>query len=228
MKNVILNFIWLIAAFCVFVMVTIILSQGTELPSWVPFDYREGPWLHALLKLFGVVVIITPFTALLGSLFSLGSERSRWALWSDNINDHWTLHLSAGMKWTMVGMAITLAGGAVFALWFQDEPIGIWLFASPLLLFSFYLGLVFLIIKVPFDQTHITAMTPFLKWETHAWADLAEIEYVPSWTEYRLHFRDGRFARVSIYFNEVDDLIEFAKAKLVEQSLPNDRKDVSV
>ena len=164
MKNVVLNFIWLIAALGIFAMLASILAQTTEIPSWVPFDYHDGPWLHALLKLFGVVILMPPFASFLASLFALGSERSRWALWSDLNNDHWTLHLSTGMKWTMVGMAITLASGIVFALWFQEEPFGVWLFASPLLLFSLYLGLVFLIIKVPFDQTQITAMTPFLKW----------------------------------------------------------------
>ncbi len=59
-------------------------------------------------------------------------------------------------------------------------------------------------------------MTPFLQWETYAWADLIEIEFVPRWAELRLHLADGRYARVSIYFNGVDDFVEFAKAKLAE------------
>ena len=117
MKNVVLNFIWLVAAFGVFAMLTSILAQRTEMPSWVPFDYHDGPWLHALLKLFGIVVLMSPFAAFLGALFSLGSERSRWTLWSDMHKDHWTLRLSAGTKWAMVGMAITLAGGFLFAVW---------------------------------------------------------------------------------------------------------------
>ncbi len=222
MKRVFVNFIIFGAAFAIFVLLTRIVVDNSEMPAWLPFDYHDGPWLQGLLKLFGVVLLMPPFVSLLGSLFDLGSRQSRWAIWSGTETDFWTLQLSSGMKWTMVCMSIGLGGAIIFFLWFENSPIGIWIFASPLFLLSIYTGLVFFIIKVPFDQKQITAMSPLLRWRTHRWCDLVAIEFVKDWMELRLHFSDGRFARVSLYLNGIHDFTEFAKSKLVENGVSNE------
>lgn len=227
MTKVIVNLIVLLAAISIFVLLTRIVFENSEMPAWLPFDYHDGPWLHALLKLFGVVLLAPPAFSLLASLFDIGANQSRWSLWSgpdghmlSGTDGHtWVLQLSSGMKWTMVFASAGLGCVIIFLLWFQNSPIGIWLFASPLFLLSIYSGLVFSIIKVPFDQKQITAMTPLLKWRTHQWSDLVGIELVRDWMELRLHFSDGKFARVSLYFNGIHDFTEFAKSKLAENGV---------
>ncbi len=119
----------------------------------------------------------------------------------------------------MVGLSLGLLGALLLVLWYQEEPFGIWVFASPLLFFSLYAAMVFSLIEVEFDDQHVIAMTPLLRWQIHAWKDLVKIETVQSWAELRLHFTDGRIARVSLYFNGLEDFYSFARAKLQENAI---------
>ena len=208
-----INLVWLAASIGVLYLIGLILAEELAMPAWMPFDIHDGPWLAAFLKFFGVVLITPPFVALLADLFRIGATQARGRLFEVETGPITSLRLPPGVRWAAIVMGLGLSAAIIGVLWVMEEPWGIWLFASPLVLLGLYCAVVFAQIRVYFDQTHIVAMTPLLRWQRHDWADLEEMTLNREWQELRLHFADGRMARVSTMFNHLPDFVAFAQAK---------------
>lgn len=196
-----------------FYLIALILAEDLPMPAWMPFDYHEGSWLALFLRFFGVLLITPPAVTLLYSVMRIGADQSRGRLFQNPYDTYTTLRLPIGAKVAAVGLGFGIIIAIIAVLIWQEEPWGIWLFASPLMLLGLYCMLVFSMIRVDFDQEHIIAMTPLFRWQRHRWVDLVEITHNREWQELRLVFADGRIARVSTLFNNLADFVAFAQAK---------------
>lgn len=212
----IINLLWLAASVGVLYLIGLILAERLPMPAWMPVDIHDGPWLAALLKIFGVLIITPPFAATLFGLFEIGATQARGRLFALADRGVTELRLPIGVRVAAVGLGLGLAAAIVAVLIIMQEPWGIWLFASPLILLGLYCAVVFARIRVYFDQIHIVAMTPMGRWRRHAWSDLERVTLNREWQELRLHFADGRMARVSTLFNHLPDFVAFMQAKLQE------------
>lgn len=216
MKQVLLNLVWLLASFGIFVLLTLILAEDVQTPLWLPFDPHKDVWLAPFLKFFGILILMPPFVALLASLINIGRSGSRGMLFSKSNTGPWTLQLSSGFRVVMLALCFGLCIGILFALWAQEEPLGIWIFASPLLFLAMYGGLVALLTRLDFDQDRVTSLNWTLRRHSFNWRELEEISYNETWYELRLHFAHFGTARVSLYLNDLPGFIAFAQAKLKE------------
>ena len=219
MKNairILINLVCLACAVGVFYLIALILAEEMPMPGWVPFDYHEGSWLAFFLRFFGVVLITPPAVALLYSVMRIGADQSRGRLFHDAHDSYMKMRLPVGVKIAAIGLGSGIVVAVVAVLVWQDEPWGIWVFASPLILLGLYCVMVFSLIRVDFDQEHIVAMTPLFRWQKHRWADLVEVRHNREWQELRLIFTDGRMARVSTLFNNLSDFVAFTQAKAKE------------
>jgi hypothetical protein len=214
--RIVINLVWLACTIGVLYLIGLILAQDVGVPVWLPFDIHEGGWLAIFLRLFGVVIIAPPVFALIFSVMQIGADQSRAALYRDPSVDYLTLRLPAGTKVAGVGLSFLLFLAIIGALIWQDEPLGIWLFASPLMILGLYGMAVFSLIRVDFDQDHIVAMTPLFRWQRHKWSALVAVTHHRDWQELRLKFEDGRIARVSTLFNHLPEFIAFMQAKTKE------------
>lgn len=214
--KILIKLVCLSCAVGVFYLIALILAEDVGMPAWVPFDYHEGSWLALFLRLFGVLVITPPAVALLVSIMCIGAVQSRGRLYQNAQSDVLILRLPIGVKIAGVGLSGLLFVAIIAVLIWQDEPWGIWIFASPLLLLGLYGMLVFSLIRVDFDQNYIIAITPLFRWQRHKWAELVEVSVNQEWQEYRLKFEDGRMARVSTLFKDLPDFIAFTQAKIKE------------
>jgi hypothetical protein len=214
--KILINLVWLACAGGVFYLIVLILAEDVGMPAWMPFDYHEGSWLALFLRLFGVLIVAPPAVALLVSIMHIGADQSRWRLYHAAQGNYLILRLPAGVKIAGVGLSGVLFIVIIVVLVWQQEPWGIWLFVSPLLLLALYGLLVFSLIRVDFDQDHIIAMTPLFRWQRHKWRELVEVHLNREWQEIRLTFADGRIARVSTLFSDLPDFIAFMQAKIKE------------
>ena len=85
-KPIIVSLICFVFSAAVFVMIVLILREDVPLPEWLPFDFHDGPWLAAILKLFGVLLIGPTFASLIVSIAEIGVQQKRWSLhqnWTD-------------------------------------------------------------------------------------------------------------------------------------------------
>ena len=214
--KILINLVWFACAVGVFYLIALILAEDVGMPAWVPFDYHAGSWLALFLRLFGVLIITPPAIALLISIMRIGADQSRWRLYQNAHDKYLVLRLPIGVKIAGIGLSGLLFLAIIGVLIWQQEPWGIWLFVSPLLLLGLYGILVFSLIRVDFDQYHIIAMTPLFRWQRHRWTELVEVTINREWQEFRLKFEDGRIARVSTLFNNLPDFIAFMQAKIKE------------
>lgn len=214
--KIIVNLIWLACAVGVLYLIGLILSADVGTPAWLPFDLHDGPWVAALLKLFGVAIVTPPFAAVVIAIMNIGADKARGSLYDDPQGDLLRLRLPAGAKVAGIGLGLGLFFAIIGVLVWQNEPWGIWIFASPLMLLGLYGAFIFALIRVDFDQDQIVAMTPLFRWQSHWWRDLQEVSVHNEWQEVRLAFADGRTARVSLYFNNLPEFFAFVRAKIKE------------
>jgi hypothetical protein len=221
MMRIIVNGFCLGAAFYIFYLLTLILAKDLPLPEWMPFDFHDGPWLAATLKLFGVLLVGSPLISFLLAVFEVGGEQARWKLYQGANDDLLTLRLPVGLRVGMTLLGLLLMTSVVFMLWYGQEPWAAWIFAAPVLVLCLYAMILFVTIRVEFNQDYIIAMTPALRWQKHEWRNFRQMRFHNEWQELRLQFDDGRIARVSLMFNHLPDFIEFVKdkAKEIDQDL---------
>lgn len=214
MKQVILNLIALSCAFGVFLLITLILSEDAAMPGWLPFDLHKEAWLAPLLKVFGTLLIAPPLAALVGSLVVLGTDPLRRSRARPTRDGQMEMTLKPGAKYTAIGMCLLLLGGIVFALIWQDEPVGVWLFVSPMILATLYGLLLCFVVRARYDDTGISSIYYGLRWQHRDWRDLTALELQSGPGDIVLRFGEKGPLRVSVYYNGIMDLVDHAKRAL--------------
>lgn len=214
MKTVLSRLAVLACAFGIFVLITLILREDVPMPDWIPFDLQKSVWLAPVLKLFGVVLLAPPFAALIAALITLGSDPGGREPASTNADGQIELRLTAGAKYTAVSTCLIVLGMIFFALIWQDEPLGIWLFVSPLIL-AFLYGLVLCFsVRARYDRDRVTSLYYSLRWRENRWADLTGIEVDGAAGDVVLRFGDKGSQRLSTYYGGISHLIDFAQSVL--------------
>lgn len=214
MKQVISNLIALSCAFGVFFLITLILSEDVAMPPWIPFELRKDTWLAPLLRVFGILLLAPPMAALIGSLTVLGTDPYRRSRARATGTGELELTLKPGPKYTAIGLCLLFLGGIVFALIWQEEPLGIWLFVSPMILATLYGLVLCFVVRARFDDTGISAIYYGLRWQHRDWRDLTALELQNGAGDMVLRFGDKGPLRVSVYYNGILDLVDHAKREL--------------
>lgn len=214
MKTVLARLVILACAFGVFILITLILREDVPMPDWVPFDLHKSVWLAPVLKLFGVLLLAPPFARLVASLMVLGSAPGWQAGPQPDEKGVVQLRLMKGPKYTAIGLCLTVFGAIIFALIWQEEPSGIWLFVSPLLLALLYGLVLCFAVRAQYDQRRVAALYYGLRWRENRWADLSGVAIDSSAGDIILRFGDRGSLRLSAYYDGIGGLLRHANAIL--------------
>lgn len=216
MLRVARNALILVLAFAVFVMITLILREDVAMPAWVPFDLHKDVWLAHLLKLFGILLIGPPLVSLIVSLVLLGSDpagREYTPIAKDGMRE---LRLAPGAKYTCIGISVGVLAAIFLALIWQEEHLGIWLFASPVII-AFLYGLVLCFaVRARYDDKGIASIYYGLRWRRNRWEDLTGITVDPGPGDVVLRFGTAGIQRLSAYYAGIGTFMDFAHARLRE------------
>lgn len=216
MLAVLRNALVLALALGVFIGITLILREDVPPPAWLPFDPQKDVWLAPLLKLFGVVLLAPPFAALIASLIMLGgraADQRQPTADSTGVTD---LRLHPGARWTAIALCILLLGGIVFALIAGDEPLGIWLFVSPMIAACLYGLVLSLTVRARYDREGLSSIYYRLRWQTNAWADLQDIRVDSGPGDVIFDFGDKGVQRLSAYYVGIGDCMRYAEQRTRE------------
>ena len=216
MLAVLRNALILVLAFGVFVGITLILREDVPPPAWLPFDPHKEVWLAPLLKLFGVVLLAPPFAALIASLVMLGGRASEQHRPEANRGGVTDLRLHPGAKWTAIGLSILLLGGIVFALIAGDEPLGIWLFVSPMIAACLYGLVLCLTARARYDHAGLSSIYYRLRWQSNRWEDLQDIRVDSGPGDVIFDFGDKGVQRLSAYYVGIGDCMRYAEQRTRE------------
>ena len=170
-----------------------------------------------LMAGLGTILITPPAMSLLASVFALGVEKHRSTL--EDKGGPRSLQLRKGSKWGGVALATGLWAAIIFALRWEGASLGLWLFTLPLHLMCLYAILVFLLVQAHYDAKTLVAMDWTLRSRSYNWTDLEGLAMKPDTQELVLHFAGNRRARLSLYFNHLNQAIAFAEARIKENAL---------
>jgi len=216
MRAIARNALVLALAFGVFVGITLILREDVPPPDWLPFDPRKDIWLAPLLKLFGVVLLAPPFAALIASVILLGAKPRFRQRPTPDATGVTQLRLVAGVKWTAAGLALLLLGAILFALIAGDEPLGIWLFVSPMIAGCLYGLVLCFTVRAQYDDEGLSSVYYRLRWQTNAWEDLQEIRVDSGPGDVVFDFGQKGVQRLSAYYVGIGDCMRFAEQRTRE------------
>lgn len=216
LARIIGQIIILACAVGIFWLITLILAEDVPLPAWVPFDPQKDLWLGPLLKIFGTLLLAPPLATLMISIILLGYNPR-----GDNLYEASgpvVLELGHGARLGGAGICALMAGALIAALILQNEPLGIWFFVSPMLLACLYGVVLCFVVRATYDGDGISSIYYGLRWKHNDWQDLIGIEHASGAGDIVFRFRD-QSQRVSVYYNGIDNLLQFAHVKLNEASL---------
>ncbi len=217
MKTVASRLVILACAFGVFVLIALILREDVPMPDWIPFDLHKSVWLAPVLKLFGVLLLASPFAGVIAAFIVLGSDPEGREPATTDAAGRFELRLAPGAKYTAVGFTLIVLGMLLFALIWKEEPLGIWLFVSPLIL-AFLYGLVLCFaVRARYDDDRVASLYYSLRWREHRWDDLTGIEFDGGAGDVILRFGDKGNQRLSAYYSGIGHLIEFAHSVLQQR-----------
>ena len=176
------------------------LRVGLEPDGWVTEE---------LLSVVAVLVIGVPLAALLWTIAGLGSERS-----STDIHGYTVLRLKAGTRYGFAVLALLLAAVSFYAVATDETTTLAFQIAVPIFgaLFLFA-GFLLLVAKVRYDNSKICVTHFTGRLRCHDWADLVDIRTNSEGREHHLIFRDGRKARMSFYYQDVQSVMALAYRK---------------
>lgn len=188
----------LVFALATFTLIALTLSEDLPAPAWLPFDIHTGPWVAAFLKLFGVLLVTPPAYLTLYRLALIGriAPQNMETLLDDG---HVALHLPSGFRWGLVIISMGLCGGILFALWVMEEPLGIWVFTSPLWIGAFYAGFYVLLLDGWFDDETLVMTDLRLRRRVYRWQNLETVTNKPEQREVHFDFGPQGKARVSLF-----------------------------
>lgn len=188
--------------------VALILSRGLVDPVLlrIGFDAGGGMVLNAI-KVVGAVLLGVPIAALFWSNAAFGSDLPR-----RDVHGYTLLRLRSGARYFFSVMSVALA--VLFFLVSVDEPIAFQFFMISFGTVFLFAGWWIFSAKVRFDEASLFAMAYSGATHSHDWADLTKIVINREAQEYHLLFRSGRKARISFYYQGVDQLISLARRKL--------------
>ena len=223
MRAVLQNALILALAFGVFVGITLILREDVPPPAWLPFDPQKDVWLAPLLKLFGAVLLAPPLAALIASLVMLGAGPRHRIQPGRDASGVTELRLITGAKWTAAGLALMTFAGLVFALITGDEPLGIWLFASPMLALCLYGLVLCFVVRARYDRDGLSSVYYRLRWQHNDWADLQDIRVDSGPGDVIFDFGDKGRQRLSTYYVGIGDCMRYAEERTREIDAQNAR-----
>lgn len=200
----------------VFWFVTLILNEDVPMPAWLPFDFQKDTWLAPLLRVFGALLLAPPVAALMVSIILLGYEPRGQNLYDGK--GPIVLSLGPGARYGGAGLCLVLMCAIVAVLIWQNEPLGIWLFTSPILLACLYGVVLCFVVRATYDEDGISSIYYGLRWKQDKWSELTAVYDDPGPGDIVLQFGE-KTQRVSAYYNGIGNLVQFANVKLNEAKL---------
>lgn len=186
--------------------VALVLSRGLVDPVLlrIGFDPGGSMVLNAI-KVVGAVLLGVPIAALFWSIAAFGSDVPRHDV-------HGFLRLRSGARYFFSVMSFALA--VLFFFVSVGEPIAFQFFMISFGTVFLFAGWWIFAAKVRFDETSLFATAYSGAAHSHDWTDLTKIALNREAQEYHLLFRSGRKARISFYYQSVDQLMPFARRML--------------
>ena len=212
MKRVVLS----VAGLCLAIGILVGLAVGLRDTPLADIG-RDHGLFGSLMAGLGTVLIGAPTTALLASVMALRVEKQRSTL--EDFEGPRSLRLTKGAKWGGLVLSVGLWVKIVVILRWENAALGIWLFTLPLHLLCLYAILVFLLVQAHYDTKRLVAMDWTLRSRSYNWTDLEGLTLKPDTQELLLHFAGNRRARLSLYFDHLNQLIAFAEARIKENAL---------
>ncbi len=169
----------------------------------------DGVWTRGILKIVATVLVGVPIAGLMWSIAALGSDRA-----GTDIHGYTTLRLRAGARYFFSVAAFALAGLFIFVATEDSDVLAFNLFMIAFGCAFLFGGIWILIARVRYDNMAIFATEYTGIVRRHEWADLEALDINREAQEYHLRFRTGRKARISFYYQGVNDLIALAEEKL--------------
>ena len=171
--------------------------------------HPDGFWTRNILNLSGIVLVGIPVGGLLWSIAVLGSDGA-----GTDLHGYTVLRLRTGVRYFFSFAAFALSALFVFAALDKFDEI-----IFPLVMIGFgcaffFGGIWILNASIRYDNTAIFTTEYSGISRRHEWVDIEGIDYKKESQEYQLRFRTGRKARVSSFYQGLDDLIVLAESKL--------------
>lgn len=192
------------------------MAAGSWPEFWFNLDINHKTWNQPVLYFIGLVFVGGPITGLIYRVIFHFTKRSDTEEFRHNTIGRTSLKISWMLRLITVAACILIFGVAIWDIGKLDEPLGMWLFVSPLLGFFLYAMLYILLQKVSFDNYEITAMDMLFRPKTYPWPALTALTNHQSWGEMRLQFGDLGMVRVSYYLSDFSNLAFYAHDIIVQ------------
>ena len=213
MKRVALVFLWLTLGLGAFVALAL---NREAVEPWlvaIGLDPEGSLFSRGILKGLALLMFGVPLTVLLWMIVGLGSNQG-----GTDIHGYTVLRLKTGGRVFLTLVSVGLAGLMLYVAMDESETLlfrlFIGAFGGAFLLGGYFIATA----QVRYDNSTIAATTYTATLEKHEWRDLEAIEPNDEAREFVLRFRTGRKARISYFYQGVDELIWLARRKLDENA----------
>lgn len=169
----------------------------------------DSIWTRGILKAVAIALIGMPVAGLMWSIAALGSTKA-----TVDIHGYIVLRLRSGARYFFSVASIGFAGLFIFVATEESDNIFFNLFMVAFGLAFMFGGVWIFIAKVRYDNSTLFVTEYTGATRRHEWADLEGLEVNDQAQEFHLLFRTGRKARISFYYQGVNDLIRVAEDKL--------------
>ena len=188
--------------------VALILSRGLVEPVLLRLGLNtDGDMVLSAINVVGAVLLGVPTAELLWSIAAYGSDLPR-----RDVHGYTLLRLRSGARYFFSILSVSLA--VLFFFGSVDEPLIFQVFMIGFGAVFVFAGWWVFAAKVRFDETSLFATAYSGATHHHNWADLAKIEINQKAQEYHLLFGSGRKARISFYYQGIDQMMSLARRKL--------------